>query len=156
MLSPRQQTILHRVVDTYIETAEPVGSHSITSLFISLYRDSYSSATVRHEMGILEERGYLTHPHTSAGRVPTDLGYRFYVDHGLRQESVSENCFETLTNALPQAADELEPYAEKVSHLLSSLADQISLLFLPRARGPLRGKLFVRGSSLMLEKPEFS
>ena len=155
MLSPRQQSILHRVIDTYIDTAQPVGSHFITELFLSLYRDSYSPATVRHEMGILEEKGYLTHPHTSAGRVPTDRGYRFYVDHGLREESVAEDSFDLLRHDVPHAAEELEPYAEKVSDVLSSLADQISLVFLPPPAGGARGKLFIQGSSLMLEKPEF-
>lgn len=78
-LTERQQTILTSAVDAHIESAQPIGSH----LLLETYGLGYSSATIRHEMGELEQLGYLEQPHVSAGRVPTDAGYRFYVDHGL-------------------------------------------------------------------------
>ena len=75
-LSERQKLILREIVDSHIKTGEPVGSKALTTLGDKVY----SSATIRNEMAFLEEIGYLESPHTSAGRVPTELGYRFYVD----------------------------------------------------------------------------
>jgi heat-inducible transcriptional repressor len=75
-LSQRKATVLHAVVETYVVTGEPVGSESIAER-AGL---GVSSATIRNEMAALEELGYLSHPHTSAGRIPTDAGYRHYVD----------------------------------------------------------------------------
>ena len=76
-LSGRQETILLAIIKTYLDTGEPVGSRTI-----SKYTDlNLSSATIRNEMADLEEMGYIMQPHTSAGRIPSDKGYRFYVDH---------------------------------------------------------------------------
>src|SRR5436190_12563024 len=77
MLDERKTAILREVVQEYISTALPVGSgHVATAPGVNV-----SSATVRNEMAVLEQEGYLIQPHTSAGRVPTDKGYRFFVDH---------------------------------------------------------------------------
>jgi heat-inducible transcriptional repressor len=76
ILTPRQEEILARVVEEYIATGSPVGSKAL----VQRSRLSVSSSTVRYELAVLEELGLLTHPHTSAGRVPTDQGYRFFVD----------------------------------------------------------------------------
>ena len=76
-LGERQQWILKSIVDTYVSTAEPVGSRAIAQQSDS----PISSATIRNEMAELEARGLLVQPHTSAGRIPTDLGYREYVDN---------------------------------------------------------------------------
>ena len=160
VLSPRQQSILNRVVDTHIETAHPVGSRSLTAIYTELYCDSYSSATVRHEMEVLETKGYLTHPHTSAGRVPTDLGYRYYVDHSLRQERLGKDLLQSAARGLAEVREELELVAERVSSLLAGLSEEVSLVLLP---SPLcrilkkgeRFKVFVQGSSQLLAKPEF-
>ena len=75
-LDPRSQSILRAVIEEYIRSAEPVGSQTL----VDRYRLGLSSATVRNVMAELELAGYLTHPHTSAGRVPTDVGYRVYVE----------------------------------------------------------------------------
>jgi len=75
-LDPRSQQILRAIIEEYVITAEPVGSQSL----VDRYRLAVSSATVRNIMAELEEAGYLSHPHTSAGRVPTDAGYRLYVE----------------------------------------------------------------------------
>ncbi len=77
ILTDRQRTILNAVTERYIGTGMPISSRELagtTGLKVS-------SSTVRNEFALLEERGYLTHPHTSAGRVPTDLGYREFVDY---------------------------------------------------------------------------
>src|SRR3990167_1151722 len=74
-MTPRQEKILHAIVEYYAHSAAPVGSLGLARKF------SYSPATIRSEMAELEHLGYITHPHTSAGRVPTDKGYRHYVDY---------------------------------------------------------------------------
>ena len=75
-LDPRSQAILRAVIEEYVTTATPVGSQAL----VDRYRLGVSSATVRHILAELEADGLLTHPHTSAGRIPTDAGYRFYVE----------------------------------------------------------------------------
>ena len=81
-LDERKRTILTAIIQTYLETGEPVGSRTI-----SKYTDlNLSSATIRNEMSDLEEMGYILQPHTSAGRIPSDTGYRLYVDELIRQK----------------------------------------------------------------------
>ncbi len=77
MLDDRKTAILRAVVEEYIATAQPVGSSHIAAS----HGVQVSSATVRNDMAFLEQEGYLAQPHTSAGRIPTDKGYRFFVDH---------------------------------------------------------------------------
>jgi heat-inducible transcriptional repressor len=80
-LTDRQRSVLRAVVEDYVTTALPVGSKSL----VSRYRLGVSPATVRSAMAELEALGLLTHPHTSAGRVPSDLGYRLYVESLMRE-----------------------------------------------------------------------
>ena len=81
-LDERKLKILHAIIQNYLETGEPVGSRTI-----SKYADlNLSSATIRNEMADLEELGYIIQPHTSAGRIPTDKGYRLYVDNMLKEK----------------------------------------------------------------------
>ena len=87
MLSDRQKLILKAIIEDYVITNEPVGSKSLTE---KPYLD-YSSATIRYDMQALEESGYLEKTHTSSGRVPSEQGYRYYVDHLIiRDEQVGE------------------------------------------------------------------
>ena len=80
-LNERKEKILDAIIRNYLETGEPVGSRTI-----SKNSDlNLSSATIRNEMSDLEEDGFIVQPHTSSGRIPTDKGYRFYVDHMLKQ-----------------------------------------------------------------------
>lgn len=81
-LDERKVTILKAIIKTYLETGEPVGSRTI-----SKYSElKLSSATIRNEMSDLEEMGYIIQPHTSAGRIPSDKGYRFYVDQIMQEK----------------------------------------------------------------------
>ena len=81
-LSERKRKILHAIIQNYLESGEPVGSRTI-----SKYTDlNLSSATIRNEMSDLEELGYIVQPHTSAGRIPSDKGYRLYVDELMREK----------------------------------------------------------------------
>ncbi|MEP7348252.1 MAG: heat-inducible transcription repressor HrcA, partial [Gemmatimonadaceae bacterium] len=79
-LDERERRVLEAVIQSYIETAEPAGSRSLTRRF----RLGVSPATIRNTMSDLEAKGYLYHPHTSAGRVPTNRAYRLYVDSLMR------------------------------------------------------------------------
>ena len=76
-LGERKEKILNAIIQNYLETGEPVGSRTISKMSDL----NLSSATIRNEMSDLEELGYIVQPHTSAGRIPSDKGYRFYVDH---------------------------------------------------------------------------
>src|SRR5438477_5351440 len=79
-LNDRERRVLEAVIQSYVETAEPAGSRTIAKRFGL----GVSPATIRNTMSDLEEKGYLFHPHTSAGRVPTDIAYRVYVDSLMR------------------------------------------------------------------------
>ncbi len=85
-LDERKVTILKAIIKNYMETGEPVGSRTISKYVNS----KWSSATIRNEMSDLEEMGYIVQPHTSAGRIPSDKGYRFYVDQILLGEDLAE------------------------------------------------------------------
>ena len=157
----RQQSILASVVDTYIETAQPVGSRFITEQYARVSQSSYSPATVRHEMGILEKKGYLTHPHTSAGRMPTDQGYRYYVDHSLKKESLDQEDFGELAEQFEHSSEEFESMGEKISQKMAMLSSQVCLFVVqvpsssPQLDRPKKFRVFLQGSSQILEKPEF-
>src|SRR5207244_2139602 len=84
-LNERERQVLEAVIETYVETAEPAGSRTISMKF----GHTLSAATIRNTMSDLEEKGYLYHPHTSAGRIPTDLAYRVYVNSLMRLSQVS-------------------------------------------------------------------
>src|SRR5436190_21821823 len=76
-LTERERAVLEAVIETYVQTAEPAGSRTVAKR----YQLGLSPATIRNTMSDLEDKGYLYHPHTSAGRIPTDLAYRVYVDY---------------------------------------------------------------------------
>ena len=158
-LTSRQQSILNRVVDTHIETAQPVGSQSITQMYRKQYNASFSPATVRFEMGVLEEIGYLTHPHTSSGRVPTDLGYRYYVDHCLQQEEVPHSIFGDLKARGHGGFEGIEFLVENAGKILSKMTDEVCLILIEDIssgfEAPRRKKLFLQGTATLLHKPEF-
>src|SRR2546423_11586746 len=79
-LTERERAVLEAVIETYVQTAEPAGSRTIATR----YQLGLSPATIRNTMSDLEEKGYLYHPHTSAGRIPTDLAYPLYLDYLMR------------------------------------------------------------------------
>src|SRR6201988_681502 len=84
-LTERERAVLEAVIETYVQTAEPAGSRTISKR----HQLGLSPATIRNTMSDLEEKGYLYHPHTSAGRIPTDLAYRVYVDSLMHLSQVS-------------------------------------------------------------------
>lgn len=113
-LSERKKLILNAIVNEYIETAEPVSSVTI----VNKYNAGCSSATVRNEMADLEEMGYLDKPHTSAGRMPSGRGYRFYVD-SLFPYKTSESAGSKLRRAFLSQLTETDDVIEKASDFIS-------------------------------------
>ena len=110
-LSERKQKILHAIIKNYLETGEPVGSRTI-----SKYTDlNLSSATIRNEMADLEELGYIMQPHTSAGRIPSDKGYRWYVDM-LMSEKVQE--VTEMKEQMLEKADRIELLLKQAAKVL--------------------------------------
>ena len=103
MLDERKKHILRAIVDSYISTAEPVGSRTLEKK----YNLGLSSATIRNEMSDLEELGYLNQPHTSAGRVPSVNAYRLYVDELMTQYSLTMEEIEVLRSVMEEKVDYL-------------------------------------------------
>jgi len=159
ILTPRQADILNGVVEAHIETSGPVGSHYI----IKKYAIPVSSATIRNEMGALEEMGYLTHPHTSSGRVPTDSGYRYYLDHASFADVMPESLCLQVARELSQNYQEqreIGVFLEKVTSMLSSMTREIGLSLSmapePGLDQKIEGlRLSLQGLTHILEKPEF-
>ena len=129
-LDERKKCILKAVVDDYIATAEPVGSKSL----VTRYHFNVSSATVRNEMAELEELGYLEQPHTSAGRIPSDKGYRAYVDSLLSVEELSDGEAELIRQYLRDSLDELTGLIRRASSVLSKQTGYTSLALSPQLR----------------------
>ncbi len=110
-LDERKEKILKAIIANYLETGEPVGSRTISKMSDL----SLSSATIRNEMSDLEDLGYIVQPHTSAGRIPTDKGYRFYVDTVMAEKSLSEE----KQGALLTRVDKLESLLMQVAKVLA-------------------------------------
>jgi heat-inducible transcriptional repressor len=125
-LDDRKARVLRAVVHDFIQTAEPVGSRTLTER----YALGVSPATVRHELAVLEEQGYLSHPHTSAGRVPTDAGYRYYVDSLSDVGRMARAQEEAIARYFEGVAD-LEETLVRTSALLSSLTRYAAMVSPP-------------------------
>ena len=124
-LSKRKQQILRAIVDAHISHGEPVGSKYLSqSVGISA-----SSATIRNEMAELEEMGYLIQPHTSAGRVPSVLGYRYYVDALVRQYAETKSEIDEINERLRYKLTEMDQILSEASHLASSFTDYTGIAF---------------------------
>jgi heat-inducible transcriptional repressor len=129
MLTPREQRILKAIVHVYITTVEPVASRTISRR----HRMDLSPATIRHVMGHLEALGYLSQPHTSAGRVPTDKGYRFYVDSLLQVPTLPKEQLAKIHESYQTVpARDVGDLMEATSQILASLTHQAALVLLPR------------------------
>jgi heat-inducible transcriptional repressor len=125
-LGPREREVLETVVEQYIQTGAPVGSR----LLSKTNTERLSPATIRSIMADLEEAGFLAHPHTSAGRVPTDLGYRFYVDTLPRDRRLSAGERRQLSETL-HATGGLDSLVARCCRLLAAATSQVSVGTLP-------------------------
>ncbi|MBP1930507.1 heat-inducible transcriptional repressor HrcA [Ammoniphilus resinae] len=124
MLSNRQIQILHAIVDNYIRNAEPIGSRTISK------REDigYSSATIRNEMADLEELGFLEQPHTSAGRIPSQKGYRFYVDHILQPKQLTKEEISRIKLLFAEKYYAFEQITQQTAAILSGLTNYTSIV----------------------------
>ena len=137
-LDARKKKILQAVIKNYLETGEPVGSRTI-----SKYTDlNLSSATIRNEMADLEELGYIFQPHTSAGRIPTDAGYRLYVDDMLstRQEELEkkdrklddkEESLKAMQEVMDKRVDRIEEVLKDMAKMLANNTNYTSMVSMP-------------------------
>ena len=133
-LDERKMKILKAIISTYLETGEPVGSRTIA-------RDSdlhLSSATIRNEMADLEELGYILQPHTSAGRIPSDLGYRYYVDHLMEEResefAARESEYRRERQELLQKMDRMEEVLKNVADALAANTNYATLITTPQIK----------------------
>ena len=141
-LDDRKVKILKAVIQNYLDTGEPVGSRTISKLTDL----QLSSATIRNEMADLEELGYIVQPHTSAGRIPTDKGYRLYVDDlmaqkeeeiSLREQQVGdkEKELDSMKDALSEKVDRVEELLQNVAKVLANNTNYATMITTPKVTG---------------------
>jgi heat-inducible transcriptional repressor len=128
-LTERQRILLTLVVRDYIETAEPVGSKTI----VERYKLDMSTATVRNEMATLTEMGYLRQPHTSAGRVPTEEGYRYFVTHVVYQADLPGSARDTISHQFYQARQDVEQWMPLAASILAHHSRAASIVTAPHS-----------------------
>ena len=129
-MNERKRKILHTIINEYVTNAEPIGSrHIAKNLDIGL-----SSATIRNEMADLEEMGYLEQPHTSAGRVPSDKGYRFYVNELMSGYEVDQKDIDLLASAMEIKLNQFDKVIRQASILLSQLTNYTAVLLTPEMK----------------------
>ena len=127
-LTERKRKILYAIIRNYLETGEPVGSRTI-----SKYTDlNLSSATIRNEMSDLEEMGYIIQPHTSAGRIPSDKGYRLYVNELVEEKTAQVS---TMNSLMIAKTNRMEEILKQVVRLLASLTNYTTMIQAPSYRG---------------------
>ena len=127
-LTERKRKILYAIIRNYLETGEPVGSRTI-----SKYTDlNLSSATIRNEMSDLEEMGYIIQPHTSAGRIPSDKGYRLYVNELVEEKTAQVS---TMNSLMIAKTNRMEEILKQVVRLLASRTNYTTMISAPSYRG---------------------
>jgi len=146
-IQQRKDRILSIVIGRYIKTVAPVGSQYITEE----HDLDVSPATVRNILADLEEEGYLTHPHTSAGRMPTQQGYRYYVDHLMNEIQLLEEEKKRISSEYKHHARQLEGLVEKTSQVISDLTHYTSIVSLDDGDDY---KIICKGTSYVVGYPE--
>jgi len=141
----RQRAVLSSAIKRYIKDALPVSSEDIAQEF------NLSSATIRNIFAELEESGYLTHPHTSGGRIPTNQGYRYYVDFLLSQMELLDEDKQRIVNEYEERLNRLEDTLERTSEVISKITHYASIVYFLK----WQDRIFYKGVSLILEQPEF-
>lgn len=147
-LDERKKRILEAITRDYLHTAEPVGSRTIWRS----YMPDLSPATIRNEMADLEAMGFIMQPHTSAGRIPTDLGYRYYVDHLMKSRNLTIKEEEIIKEGLKGIHDDLDDALHHTLKVLSSLLEYASVV----ATLNNKPRVYSSGFSHMLKQPEFA
>ena len=132
MLTERRQQLLRFIVDEYVRTAQPVASGAI----VRRYELPVSSATIRNEMARLEDEGYIVQPHTSAGRIPSDRGYRYYVEALMRPQEPPAAVKQTIRHQFHQAAGETAEWAHLAAAVLAARLSYVAVVTAPHAERP--------------------
>lgn len=127
-LTDRERRVLEAVIQSYVETAEPAGSRALSRRF----HLGVSPATIRHTMSELEDRGLLFHPHTSAGRVPTDMAYRVYVDDLMRYVPLDVEARDTLREHLAGGGNAIEAVLRRAAQVLGILTQELGVALAPQ------------------------
>lgn len=140
-LSERKRMILQVIVEDYIRTAEPVGSRNIAKN----HDLGLSAATIRNEMADLEDMGYLDKPHTSAGRIPSEMGYRFYVDSLMKRYSLTMEEINSLQSGMDRKFTQLENVISEISDLVSGISGYPAIVELSASQ-----KIRLRSVKMML------
>jgi len=126
-LSERQKTLLLLIIRDYIESAQPVGSKRL----VEHYHINISSATIRNEMAALTEMGYLRQPHTSAGRVPTEEGYRYFVSQMMNQAELPDSVQATIAHQFHQSGSDVDQWMTLAASILAHQSQGISVVTAP-------------------------
>ena len=127
-LNERKSKILQVIIQTYLETGEPVGSRTISKMSDL----NLSSATIRNEMSDLEELGFIVQPHTSAGRIPSDKGYRFYVDNIMKEK---EREISDMRSFVVEHTERMEQVLKEMAKLLAANTNYATLISAPQSHG---------------------
>lgn len=146
-ISERQEKILAQIIEEYAETASPVGSVTMAKLF------DVSPATIRAEMARLEAMGLIAQPHTSAGRVPTDAGYRYYVNHLVENTPTNNN--EILENRSLYALEKRVTSQSRADAAIRGAVDSLVELTGNLGLATIGGQLYLSGMSRLFTQPEF-
>lgn len=128
MLEERKKKVLQAIVEEYINTAEPVSSNAITNN----YGLNFSSATIRNEMAELEKSGFLDKPHTSSGRVPSEKGYRYYVDELLKDDNISLEEIKYISSKLETKVNEIEELTQITANTISEITHYTAVSIGPK------------------------
>ena len=128
-MTERKLKILHAIINDYVKSAEPVGSRALARKF----EFGISPATIRNEMSDLEEMGYLTHPHTSAGRVPSDKAYRLYVNQMMERQELTVDEKMAIAHELQASINEFDKTIEHAAKILSKITNLTSFALTPTA-----------------------
>lgn len=142
--SERNNIILKAIIEDFIFKGKPVSSVSLTEMF------DLSPASIRHVMQELEQTEYITQPHFSAGRVPTDKGYRVYIDSLMEEEALPEGEKDNIIQEYEQGS-ELEQMMQNTTRLLSAFSRYVGVNLMPKQE-----KVYLEGFSNLLEQPEFN
>lgn len=130
MLTSRQLTILKTIIESYVVEREPIGSKRIANL----EEIKASSATVRNEMSVLEELNLLTKTHSSSGRIPSTLGYRYYIDHLMEPKEVDYRQAQLIDTALEGVGNQIGDIFNKTAHVLSEITNYTSIVLGPSSQ----------------------
>jgi heat-inducible transcriptional repressor len=127
-LTERRARLLSLIIGEYVDTATPVGSEAIVRRF----EIPFSSATVRNEMAKLEEEGFISHPHTSAGRVPSDKGYRYYVEALMQERDLPGDVKQTIRHQFHQAGRDEDEWVQLAAAVLARAVENAAVVTVPR------------------------